>query len=75
VSAPSLREELIEVARRHASERGWSWLEPVEVSLERATPGDRTWSVSTNILAVGQNVRVLIREADLAVLDAGFLSR
>jgi hypothetical protein len=68
-------QRLLEVARELAVEREWPWIEPVEIRLETAAPGHKTWSVKTNILAVGRNVRVLIRESDLAVLEAGFLPR
>lgn len=69
-----LRHRLLEVARMTATERGWPWSEPVEVGLSQAA-GRRVWSVRTNCWDKGSNVVVLVREDDLAVLDARYLPR
>jgi hypothetical protein len=37
--------------------------------------GDREWSVTTNMRALGTNVTVVIRETDLAVIRGGYLRR
>jgi hypothetical protein len=68
------RPRLLAVARAAASERGWPWLEPVDVSLSAVSP-ERLWSIRTNAHAVGTSIRILIRESDAAILQAAFLPR
>lgn len=70
-----LRNKLLMVARAYANEHSWPWIEPVEVQLARSGPGNRVWSVRTNILACGRNIRILIRDSDLAIVEAAFLPR
>jgi hypothetical protein len=70
-----LRELVLAAARQYADERGWKWLTPVEVTLTKNVPDDRRWTVKTNAFAVGMNARIVIRERDLAVLEAGYLPR
>jgi hypothetical protein len=70
-----LRERVLGSAQKYAESRGWPWLTPVEVTLTRAVPSDRQWTVKTNAFAVGRNARIVVREADMAVVDAGFLAR
>jgi len=41
----------------------------------RKAVGDREWSVTTNMRALGTNVTVVIRETDLAVIRGGYLRR
>jgi hypothetical protein len=74
-SADEIREKVLASARQYAESRGWPWLTPVEVTLTRAVPSDRQWTVKTNAFAVGRNVRIVVREADLSVVDAGYLMR
>ncbi len=69
------RDKLLEVARNVATACGWSWLEPVEISLESGAPGDRVWLVHTNCQQRGMNIRIAIREKDFSVVRAGFLPR
>jgi hypothetical protein len=69
-----LEARLLAKAREHADTRGWPWLEPCKLELTRVSP-DRLWSVRSNALAVGMNVRIVIREHDLAVVDAAYLAR
>jgi len=69
------RDKLLEVARNVATACGWPWLEPVEIALESAAPGDRTWLVHTNYQRRGMNIRIVIREADFRVVRAGYLPR
>jgi hypothetical protein len=63
------------VARATADARGWPWREPVDISSEWSPAGERAWTVRTNAASRGLSVRVTIREADLTVLQAGFLPR
>jgi hypothetical protein len=70
-----LRELVLAAARQHADARGWKWLTPVEVTLTNNVPGDRRWTVKTNAFAVGMNTRIVVRERDLVVLEAGYLPR
>lgn len=70
-----IRSRMVELARKHAEERGWPWRTPVEVKLTRADPKDRRWTVRTNALAVGMNVRVVVREDDFTIVESGYLAR
>ena len=70
-----IREKVLASAKAHAESRGWPWLTPVEVTLTRAVPTDRQWTVKTNAFAVGRNARIVVRELDMSVIDAGFLAR
>jgi hypothetical protein len=70
-----LRDQLLKTAREYVNNRAWPWLEPIEMELANAVPGQRVWSVRTNVLAVGMNIRMLIRESDFVVVDAAFLPR
>lgn len=70
-----LRNQLLEVARAAAGAQGWPWLEPVEITVKRTTPGERQWEVRTNTAARGCNVRLLIAEPGFEIIDAGFLPR
>ena len=70
----ALRAHLIEQARAIAAERGWAWLEPVDVAPE-ADGGEAVWVVRSNALARGMNVRVAFRRTDNTVLTARYLPR
>jgi hypothetical protein len=74
-SDDELRDRLVAVAQKYAEERGWPWRTPVEAKLTRAIPNERQWTVRTNLFAIGMNVRVVIREADLTIVEAGYLAR
>ena len=69
-----LRNRLIEQARAVALERGWLWLEPVEVTAE-ADGLEAVWVVRTNTLSLGASVRVVFRRADITLVRAGYLPR
>jgi hypothetical protein len=68
-----LRGRLLAIARAVADERGWPWYEPVDV--RQKSVADRTWEVRTNITSFGCNIRIVIRETDSEVVEAGFLPR
>jgi len=69
------RRKFIVVGKAVAAARGWPWIEPVEVRLDRTTSDQRFWTIRTNALSKGRNIRLLIRESDLAVIEAAFLPR
>jgi hypothetical protein len=71
---PTVRARLIEAARALAAERGWVWCQPVEVT-PTSHRGEAAWLIRTNAMAIGRNVRVVIRHSDQAILDAGYLPR
>jgi hypothetical protein len=73
--APDPRPRLLAVAREVASQRGWPWLEPVEISLSSSGTTGRVWTIHTNSQERGMNVRIVIRESDESVLQAGYLPR
>lgn len=70
----TLRAQLISLAQKLAEERGWTWLDPVEVT-SAAHGGDRVWIIRTNAISLGRNVRIILRQSDHAVIQAGYLSR
>jgi hypothetical protein len=71
---PELRDQLIECARVLASDRGWPWREPVEVTAG-AEGGEPVWFVNSNYLMRGANVRIVLRRSDHSLVRAGFLPR
>jgi hypothetical protein len=73
--ADEVREKVLASAKAHAESQDWPWLTPVEVTLTRAVPTDRQWTVKTNAFAVGRNARIVVRESDMSIVDAGFLAR
>jgi len=73
--ADDIRERIAAIAKQYAESRGWLWRLPIEVTLSKSSPTDRQWTVRTNALAVGMNARIVVREADLSVVDAGYLKR
>ena len=70
----AIKKDLLEAAQREAFQRGWIWLTPVQVDLVHSS-GERVWSILTNAYSVGSNIRMKIRECDLAILEAHFLPR
>ena len=69
------RQKFIAVGKAVAAAQGWPWIEPVEVRLDRTTSDQRFWTIRTNASSRGRNIRLLIRESDLAVIEAAFLPR
>jgi len=73
LESDELQNKLLKVAREYADKQNWPWREPTEVSLENLP--QHIWCIRTNVFAVGTNIRILIRESDLAVVEAYFLPR
>jgi len=71
---PNLRDQLVEQARRLAAERGWTWREPVEVN-SASYRGEAVWVIHTNTLMRSPSVRVVVRQSDNSVVQAGYLPR
>lgn len=71
---PSVRDQLIEQARKLAEERGWTWRDPVEVTAA-AEKGEPVWVVRSNILMRSPSVRIVLRKSDHSVVHAGYLPR
>jgi hypothetical protein len=72
---PDPRPRLLAGARELASQRRWPWLEPVEISLSSSGTAGPLWTILTNSQARGMNVRIVIREADESIVQAGYLPR
>jgi hypothetical protein len=70
----TLRDALIEQARRVAEERGWTWREPVDVA-EAAHESEPVWVVRSNSLMRSPSVRIVVRRSDRAVVHAGYMPR
>ena len=68
---PMLRTRLLDRAQKLAAERQWLWREPVDIT--RVHPD--AWEIRTNAICLGANIRIVLRESDLAVLEAFFLPR
>jgi hypothetical protein len=71
----ALRPRLLEIARNLSVERGWTWLEPVDIKRSSSGAAGRIWTIRTNADEVGMNIRILIRESDGAILQASYLLR
>jgi hypothetical protein len=69
-----LNNQLIAQARALADERSWPFLEPIEVS-ESTEGGEPVWTVRSNYLARGRNVRIVLRKSDLSVVRSAYLPR
>jgi hypothetical protein len=69
-----LRNQIINYARQLADERGWPWLEPVDI-ISASEGGEAAWLIRTNILNRGQNIRITLRRSDLTPISCGFLPR
>ena len=67
-------EEILPLARLAATEREWTWCEPV-----RVTPvlckGVKAFQVETNVGYRGVNIRLVLSAENGDVLEAGFLPR
>lgn len=68
-------DRLVEIARGVATDRGWPWLEPVEIDRESQSADGVVWLVRTNYMKRGMNIRISIREPDFVVVSAHFLPR
>ncbi len=68
-------EQILKAAKAFVADQSWPWIEPVEIQPQPTPSGDRAWSVRTNLYARGRNVRLLIRESDLAVIESAYLPR
>jgi hypothetical protein len=71
---PELRNRLIGLAKTIASESGWPFEEPVEVS-DSVEGGEPVWVVRSNCLSLGRNVRIVLRKADESLMRSGYLPR
>lgn len=71
----AIEEHILEIAKSFATDKSWPWIEPVELRLTFMPSGEKAWSVRTNILNRGRNVRLLVRESDFSVLDFAYLPR
>lgn len=70
----NLRAVLIERAKNLAAECGWTWLDPIEITESRHA-GELVWVIQSHYMWRGMNARVVLRQADLAVVDAAYLPR
>jgi hypothetical protein len=70
-----VQNRVLAVAQKYAEDQGWPWRSPIDVKLTRADPKDRQWTVKTNAFAVGMNVRVVVRETDLTIVESAYLRR
>lgn len=71
----AIEERILEVAKSFVADKSWPWIEPIEVRLTPMPSGEKAWSVRTNILNRGRNVRLVVRESDFAVIDFAYLPR
>lgn len=68
---PALRLQLLERARIVAAQHGWDWRDPVEFTRVNLD----AWQIRTNATSRGMNIRIVIRESNFAILEAGYLPR
>jgi hypothetical protein len=67
-------EELVDVARRYADERGWTWREPVQAQIVK-WQGVDACQIDTHVGFRGVNVRVVVAVTDGAILNAAYMPR
>lgn len=70
-----MKQRVLEAAKVFIERQSWPWIEPVEMKLTATAGGEKAWSIWTNAQTRGNNVRLLVREIDLAVLEHKFLPR
>ena len=69
-------ETAIRIARAAADEKGWAFVDPVQVKLHRALRGNGgRWEIHSNTLAFGAKARFLIDAEDGRIIDQGYISR
>jgi hypothetical protein len=69
-----LSNQLTEIARCHAEERGWTWRGEVKIT-DESFKGEAVWAVHSNAMMRGINARILIRKSDLAIVHSGYMPR
>ena len=67
-------QELLELARAHAEQRGWTWREPVQTRLV-TWKGIDACQIDTHVGFRGVNVSVVVAVADGAILHASYMPR
>ena len=67
-------QELIELARQYAGERGWTWREPVQARPVKWKGAD-AYQIDTHVGFRGVNVSVVIAAADGSILNAAYMPR
>lgn len=74
---PLSEQDALARARALAEERGWPWLEPVEVSRERSlvVVGRERWVVTTHVGYRGASARIVMNADDGSIVSAGYLPR
>lgn len=68
------QEKLIASARAIATDRGWTWRDPVDITVgfEGGAP---VWILRSNAEARSPSVRIVFRQTDLFVFRSGYLPR
>jgi anaerobic selenocysteine-containing dehydrogenase len=70
------RETAIEIARKHAAERGWGFGEPVEVISRRGWFGGAVrYEIKTNAGKRGTNGRFVIDAVTGEIISEGYIPR
>ncbi len=67
--------EILEIAVKYAQERGWPWLEPIEVRRRSRWFGRAVYMIRSKSEMRGRNVVMMIDAVDGAIKQAGFLRR
>lgn len=68
------RQEIIKIAKQVAIEQGWGWEEPIKVRRFREwlILGRLLWEVKTNADCRGCNIKVIIDNKTLSVINVFF---
>jgi uncharacterized protein YvpB len=69
-----LHSRLITIAKTIASESGWHFEEPVDIT-DSVESGEPVWVIRSNCFSRGRNVRIVLRKADQSLVSSAFLPR
>jgi len=64
------KDDALAIARQECVNRGWSWIDPVDIRSARGN-----WIIKTNLHAKGANVVIVINQTNGDVISTNFLSR
>lgn len=70
------REQVIEIARKRAAEKGWAFVEPLNVAIRRGWAGAVIrFEIETNAGNLGTKARFVIDAKTGGVVSEGYVSR
>lgn len=73
----AVRKHLLGILRAYTEDKGWPWIEPVEIVTVVSTAQIRIWRIRTNAEAPGNAVQLLVseNENELTVVESRYTSK